>query len=208
MKGLEYSSQMPPIKINEYGRSLQKFVSHILGESDKLKRTALAEALVASVLQINPHLKEVDNGDQIVWNYLHLISEFKLDVNSPYPKPETLAKPTKPQQLTYPISRIKYRYYGKNLQKLVDNVDHIDSEKYKKPYLDMLGSFMKNSGKNWNDEDITDKQIVDHLKILSQGKINISAEEINADIELRQRTTNFKKKSKRSHKYNNKNRRR
>ena len=212
MKGLEYNSQLPPLKINEYGRNLQRFVSCIIKEEDKSKRTALAEALVTSVLQINPHLKEVDNGDEIVWNCLHTISDFKLDVDSPYPKPEPLAEQPKPKRLTYPISRIKYRYYGKNLQKLVDNVEQIETIEFKKPYLDMLGSFMKNSGKNWNDEDMTDKQIVEHLKILSQGKIIVSAEEINADIELRQRTTNtYKKKGKRNnnsnHKYN-KNRRR
>jgi len=213
MKGLEYNSQLPPLRINEYGRNLQRFVDRIVQVEDKEKRTQLAEAMVISVLQINPELKEIENGDQIVWNYLHVISDYKLDVDSPYEITKTVTHQSKPQPLEYPISRIRYRYYGKNLQKLVDNVEHIENEEQKKNYIDMLGSFMKNSGKNWNDEAVSDTQIVAHLKVLSQGKIALTEDEINADIELRQRNTNtnFKKKGKRNHnnsnKYKNKRRR-
>ncbi len=206
MKGLEYNSQRPPLLINEYGRNLQRFVEHIMKVEDRIKRTRLAESLVISVLQINPELKEIENGDQIVWSYLHAISNFKLDVDCPYEVIDTVTHQSKPQPLTYPTSRIRFRYYGKNLQRLVDNVQNIEDEDQKKNYIDMLGSFMKNSGKNWNDDAVSDTQIVEHLKVLSQGKISLTEDEINADIELRQRNVNapFKKKGKRNHNNNNK----
>lgn len=189
MQGLIYNSQLPPLRINEYGRNLQRFVNHIIEMPDRENRTKNAQALVLSVLQMNQELKEVENGEQIVWNYLHLISEFKLDVDSPYPIPKSATHISKPERMEYPTSRIKYRYYGKNLQKFVKNASSIENTDIKTKYVDILGSFMKNSGKNWNDEMMSDAQIVEHLKVLSQGKINLSVDEINTDMEIKQRNT-------------------
>jgi hypothetical protein len=204
MQGLTYNSQLPPLRINEYGRNLQRFVNHIIDLKTKEERTKACQAMVISVMQMNPNLKEVENGEQIVWNYLHLISEFKLDVDSPYPLPKTASHLSKPPMLDYPTSRIKYRYYGKNLQKLVKNSTEISSPENKQKYIDVLGSFMKNSGKNWNNEEMSDKQIVEHLKVLSQGKLNLSVDEIDTGMEIKQRNTSgFKKKGKRNNKHHN-----
>lgn len=208
MQGLTYNSQLPPLRINEYGRNLQRFVNHIIGLPTKEQRTKACQALVISVLQMNPGLKEVDNGEQIVWNYLHLISEFKLDVDCPYPKPQSATHISKPRKLEYPISRIKYRYYGKNLQNFIRNAVDIESEELKQKYIDVLGSFMKNSGKNWNEEEMSDNQIVEHIRNLSKGKLDLKTDEINTDMEIKQRNTSgFKKRNKRNHKHRNKRRR-
>lgn len=204
MQGLTYNSQLPPLRINEYGRNLQRFVNHIIEYKTKEERTKASEALVISVMQMNPNLKEVENGEQIVWNYLHLISEFRLDVDSPYPLPQSASHLSKPPKLEYPTSRIKYRYYGKNLQKLVSNSVEMDNPEFRQKYIDVLGSFMKHSGKNWNDEEMSDKQIVEHLKVLSNGELDLKIDEIDTGMEIKQRnTTGFKKKGKRNNKHHN-----
>ncbi len=207
MQSIDYNTQLPPILINEYGRILQNFVNHLLAIPSKEDRTKQAKALVISVISLNPQLKELDECEQVVWDYLHIISDYKLDVDGPYPPPDPEIKLSKPQMLDYPNAGIKFRYYGGNLQNMIDNYLKLENTEFKQQYLDMIGSFMKNSGKNWNDENITTAQIVAHLKTLSKGAIDITEDQINADIELRQRSLNvpnnhFKNKNK--NKNNNK----
>ncbi len=190
MHHIDYNTQQPHIIINEFGRNIQGFIQHILEDPDKQKRTRKAYCLVAAMISLNPQLKELEDCENIVWDYIHIIADYKLDVDTPYPKPDPALKMNKPAPLSYPTQSIKYRYYGANLQMMIDKVADIENPEFKQMYLDMLGSFMKNSGKNWNDEAITTEQIVAHLNTLSNGKINISVDDINADIELRQRTSN------------------
>lgn len=201
MKGLFYNTQLPPLVINEYGRILQNFVNHILTIPDKEKRTEQTKALVQSAISLNPQLKELEDCEHIVWDYLHIMADYKLDVDSPYPIPNPETKLSKPLKVDYTSSNIKFRYYGANLQNLIDNVENVTDNEHKQEYLDMIGSFMKNSGKNWNDDNITTKQILLHIKTLSKGKIDLKEDEINTDLELLQRTSinsnpkrkNFKK---------------
>jgi len=220
MKGLDYNTQLPPLVINEYGRILQNFLNHILTIPDREKRTQQTKALVQSAISLNPQLKELEDCEHIVWDYLHIMADYQLDVDSPYPIPSPETKLSKPLKVDYTTSNIRFRYYGANLQNLIDNVKNISNEEHKKHYLDMIGSFMKNSGKNWNDENITTKQILLHLKTLSKGALDLKEDEINTDLELLQRTNiggnpkrkNFKKSNNyrngpsRNNKYNKKRR--
>ena len=89
---MEYNTTRAALSIREYGRHIQKMVDHILTIEDRKKRQEQAQVVIELMGFLNPHLKNVEDFRHKLWDHLFLISDFKLDVDSPYPIPtrETL----------------------------------------------------------------------------------------------------------------------
>ena len=96
VENMEYNTTRNHLIMREYGRHIQKMVEYLLSLEDREKRQKNAYALIELMGFLNPHLKNVEDFRHKLWDHLFLISDFKLDVESPYPIPtrETLkAKP-------------------------------------------------------------------------------------------------------------------
>jgi len=55
-------------------------------------------------------------------------SDFKLDVDSPYPKPSRETFQTKPELLKYPTHDIRYRHYGKTIEAIIEKQEMEDGD--------------------------------------------------------------------------------
>ncbi|MBX6381218.1 MAG: DUF4290 domain-containing protein, partial [Thermoflavifilum aggregans] len=84
---MEYNTTRNPLVIREYGRNIQKMIEYLLTIEDKEKRQRNALAVIELMGTLNPHLRNVEDFRHKLWDHLFLISDFKLDVDSPYPKP-------------------------------------------------------------------------------------------------------------------------
>lgn len=173
---LEYNTQRGPLLLSEYGRIIQKMIQKATEEPDREKRQNLANQIIQLMGQMNPQLRDVADYKHKLWDHLFIMSDFKLDVDSPYPKPskETLHK--KPLPVAYPQTHIKFRFYGKNITKMIKAVADLEEGPFKTAYINAVGSFMKMSSRNWNDEMLNDEEIMQHLTQLSDGKINLTSE--------------------------------
>jgi len=180
---LTYNTERKPMAISEYGRIIHDYVTLICEEPDREKRTRHANAIITIMENLNPSVKEQEDYKHKLWDHLHIISGFKLDVDSPYPIPGPDAVSTKPEIIPYPSQPIKFRFYGRNLQYMVAKAADIEDEEVKRDFLSLLASFMKNSSRSWNNEDLTNEMIGNHLKSMSQGKIDINPEELEIKID-------------------------
>lgn len=187
----DYNTQSKKLIISEYGRSLQNFVEHICSIEDKDKRTKMAEALIGVMEILNPTAKEQSDYKHKFWDHLHMVSDFKLDVNSPYPVPEKNELVQKPEKIDYPSLPIKFRFYGRNLQYMLNKATNIENQEMKSEFVNLLASFMSNSARNWNNESLTNEQLTDHISSITNRKLNIKPEEL--EITLEQKTANKKK---------------
>jgi hypothetical protein len=179
---LEYNTERNHLNISEYGRNIQKMVEYAMRENDREKRNRLAQALIALMGNLNPHLRDIADYKHKLWDHLFVISDFKLDVDSPYPIPtsETITK--KPDSLNYPQNRIRFRFYGKNVEMMIQKATEMEDGPVKTAYINMIGTFMKNACRNWNDEMLGDEQILMHLEMLSGGQIKLVQSE---DLEFK-----------------------
>jgi len=207
-KSLEYNTERNLLHISEYGRNIQKMVEYAVAEQDREKRNRLAQALIALMGNLNPHLRDIADYKHKLWDHLFVISDFKLDVDSPYPipTPETISQ--KPDSLTYPQHKIRFRFYGKNVEMMIEKATGMEDGPVKTAYINMIGTFMKNACRNWNDEMLEDDQILSHLEMLSGGQIKLVQ---NDDLEFKSfdrvqpnRPKNFKHRN--SNQQNNRNR--
>ena len=176
---LAYNTQQEQIILEEYGRSVQSMVQHLKAEEDREKRNRMARTIIQVMINLNPEVKQLDNYRQKLWDHLHIMGNYELDLDSEFevPKPEEKAK--KPEHIGYKDALTRYRFYGRNLIEMIDGAKDLPEGELKTNYINYIASFMVNSSNNWNDEVLTPEQVVQHLADLSGGKLQLSAEDLN-----------------------------
>lgn len=193
---LEYNTERPHLIIPEYGRHLQKMVDHCLAIEDKEARNKCAKSIIAVMGNLNPHLRDVPDFQHKLWDQLFIISDFKLDVDSPYPKPSLEELRERPQPLGYPQNHPKYRFYGNNIKRMIDVARGWDEGDMKNALVINIANHMKKSFLNWNKDTVEDSVIFQHLYELSEGEFNLkdSEEDLSDSSDLLKTKKRFQKK--------------
>lgn len=174
MKENEKSKQSLILK--EYGKNIQKLVDYVKTVPDKAKRTDYAYALVELMKQLNPQLKT--ENDQKLWDDLYIMSNFELDMDAPFPMPEKELLGKKPQMLGYPKGEVRFKHYGRNIEKLIEKATEIEDDEEQEAALIYIGQLMRSFHSTWNRENFDDAIIIDDIKILSKGKLHIDLEKV------------------------------
>jgi hypothetical protein len=164
------------VTLKEYGKNIQRLANHIVGIEDREKRTQSAFALVELVKQLNPHMKT--ENDQKIWDDIHIMSGFALDVDGPYPKPEEDLLFKKPQRVGYPKGEIKFKHYGRNIEKLIEKAVEIEDDEEQETAIIYIGQLMRSFHSTWNRDNFDDAIIIDDIKTLSKGKLHIDLDKV------------------------------
>ena len=170
---LEYNSERSKLIIPEYGRHIQKMVEHADSIEDDKERNKVAKSIIAVMGNMNPHLRDVPDFQHMLWDQLFIISDFKLDVESPFPKPSREMLEERPERMDYPQNFPKYRFYGNNIKRMIDQANKWEEGPEKEGLVYTIANHMKKSYLNWNKDSVDDKVIFEHLKELSGGRINL-----------------------------------
>src|SRR5438552_1458020 len=117
---MDYNTQLPHLILPEYGRNIHRMVEYAMTIEDRTERNRCAHAIILVMGQLQPHLRDVADYTHKLWDHLFIISKFKLDVDSPYPKPSSESFVSKPAQVPYPPGIIKYKHYGKIMAEIID----------------------------------------------------------------------------------------
>ncbi len=187
---LEYNSERENLKIPEYGRHIQKLVNHCRELPTKEERNKMAQAIIEVMGNLQPHLRDVPDFKHKLWDQLFIIANFDLDVDSPC---EVISKEqieSKPEKLPYPKTASKYRFYGNNIQTMIDKANEWEESESKEALKYVIANHMKKCFLNWNKDTVDDTVIFNHLFELSNGKIDMR----DADITLSESSVLYKKK--------------
>lgn len=200
---LEYNSERSKLIIPEYGRHIQKMVEHAIEIKDDEERNRVAKAIISVMGNLNPHLRDVADFQHKLWDQLFIISDFRLDVESPFPKPTREMLEERPDRMDYPQNFPKYRFYGNNIKRMIDEANKWEEGPQKEGLVFTIANHMKKSYLNWNKDSVDDKVIFDHLRELSGGRIDIKAsdEDLSEASDLLRGSKKFtsKKSSKKTH---------
>jgi len=177
---IEYNTERPKLIIPEYGRHIQKMVDQAIAIDDKEERNKVAKSIINVMGNLNPHLRDVPDFQPMLWDQLFIISDFKLDVDSPYPIPTKEQLLEHPEPLGYPQNFPKYRFYGNNIKRMIDVAVSWEDGDKKEGLILTIANHMKKSFLNWNKDTVEDGVIFNHLFELSEGKINLK----NSDEDL------------------------
>jgi len=168
---MEYNTTRGKLILPEYGRNVQNMISHAMEIVDKKERNRASLAIIEVMGQLNPHLRDVDDYRHKLWTHLFVMSDFKLEVDSPYeiPLPEALME--KPQIMAYPKGQIRFGHYGKYTQQILTDAKSITDEKEKEFLKNSMANFMKKLYLAHNNDAVENNVIADHLKDLSNGEL-------------------------------------
>ena len=170
---LEYNSERPLLIIPEYGRHIQKLIDHCVSLESKEERNTMAQAIIDVMGNLQPHLRDVPDFKHKLWDQLHIMSDFRLDADSPFEIPSREELQEKPERLKYPKSASKYRFYGNNIQTMIDTALTWEEGEMKTALIFTIANHMKKCFLNWNKDTVEDDVIFEHLFELSDGKIDV-----------------------------------
>ncbi len=207
---MEYNSQREAIILREYGRSIQKLVEYAKTIENKEDRQDVAEHVLNIMGGINPHLKKVEDFKHLLWDHLHLIADFELEVDSPYQKPEKEVLFAKPSKLDYPTKTRKNRHYGQNVLSMIASAVAMEDEEKQIEYAVNIANYMKKiqASRNMRGEKVNDLIIINDLDTLSNGKLVLEDETILNKVKSYRKFNNNNHKNKNRKRNNNNNNRR
>jgi len=203
MNSLEYNTERKKLIIPEYGRHVHQMVDQAVLVKDKEERNKMAKAIIGVMGNLNPHLRDVPDFQHKLWAQLFIMSDFQLDVDSPFEKPsEDIYKNSKPNKLNYPQNHPKYRFYGNNIKKMIYIAIGWEDGDLKSKLILNIANHMKKCFLNWNKDSVEDKVIVNHLLDMSNGNLKLK----DLDLPLTDSSEFLKNRLNNSNQKQNKNR--
>ncbi|WP_214228371.1 DUF4290 domain-containing protein [Pedobacter sp. B4-66] len=169
----DYNTTRNELILAEYGRNVQNMVKYIIELADREERNKYAQAVIDLMGFLNPHLRDVADFKHKLWDHLHIISGYKIDVDSPYPKPTPEAALIKPDHIGYPQQRIKYKHYGKTVEVMIEKAIAVDEPERRAAMVQGIANFMKMAYVTWNKDSVADETIFKNLRELSAGQLEL-----------------------------------
>lgn len=115
-----YNTQLPAVKLPEYGRNVQQLVAYCKTIPDRAKRTRYAYGIVSIMRDIYPEADKVENLTRVLWDHLAIIAGHDLDIDYPVPILTHEELSTRPDHLPYPQHQhIEWRIYGQLVEDMV-----------------------------------------------------------------------------------------
>jgi hypothetical protein len=174
---LEYNTERERLIIPEYGRHLQKMVNQLRAIEDREEQNKVAKSIIAVMGNLQPHLRDVPDFQHKLWDQLFIVAEFDLDVDSPYETPSKEKLEERPEPLEYPQNFPKYRFYGNNIKRMIDQAIKWEKGDKRDALEFAIANHMKKCFLNWNKDTVDDDVIFKHLFELSEGQINMAKKE-------------------------------
>ena len=170
----DYNTQRKRMELPEYGRNVQKMVDHIKAIEDRDERNRAAKTIIQIMGNLNTHLRDIGDFKHKLWDHLSLISNFELDIDSPYPVPERSKFVEKPKQVPYKQGDIRYLHYGRVIELLIKATSEVEDAEEKEYLTNLIVNQMKKSYVTWNRGQVADEVIINDLKLLSRDRLKIT----------------------------------
>ena len=194
---MEYNTQRDKLIIPEYGRHVQKMVTHAISISNDEDRRKCVKSIIKHMGELNPHLRDIQDYKHKLWDHLFIMSKFQLEIDSPYEKPSKDKLYEKPEPLSYPKNKIKYSYYGNQIQTMIKTAIDMKDGKEKSIITGMICNHMKKCYLTWSKSSVDNDTIFKHLQELSNGQLKPDKDFIIIDdskISKKPNRSNWKKK--------------
>ena len=170
---LLYNTERIKLWMPEYGRNVQKMVDYLKTIEDRGKRNEQAKAIVKVMEILNPHVHVQENWEQKLWDHLHVISGFELDIDSPYPAPKMENFNKRPELVPLKNKPIKAHHYGRNIESIIDLIAEKEDGDTKTAMIRSLAIYMRQQYLIWNKDTVADETIFQDIEKLSDYRIKV-----------------------------------
>lgn len=170
---LLYNTERTKLMMPEYGRNVQKMAEYLKTIEDREKRNEQARAVIKSMEILNPQVHLQEDFEHKLWDHLHIISGFELDVDSPYPAPTQEELNTPPMMVPIKKKPIKATHYGRNIESIIDLIAEKEDGDTKTAMIVSLAIYMRQQYLIWNKDTVADETIFNDIEKLSDYRIKV-----------------------------------
>lgn len=174
-----YNYTRRKLHLPEYGRHIQEMIDSLSGIEDRRERNRQARAVIAVMGNLNPLLRDTADFTHKLWDHMFIMSDFQLDVDSPYPRPSRQDLTVTPHRLPYGQSRITFKHYGKYVERMIRSLAGEGDARTVGRAVDNIARYMRTKSYEYNQEHPNNEVIVKDIKRMSGGAIEIDEVALN-----------------------------
>ncbi len=174
-----YNYTRRKLYLPEYGRHIQEMIDSLSQIGDRRERNRQARAVIAVMGNLFPLLRDTADYTHKLWDHLFIMSDFQLDVDSPYPRPTRQDLTVKPRQMAYTQSRIAHKHYGKYVERMIASLSEVREPRDVARTVDNLARYMRAKSYEYNQEHPNNEVIIKDIKRMSGGAIEIDEVALN-----------------------------
>ena len=175
---MEYNTERTTLKIPEYGRNVQRMVDYCLTIEDREHRNKVAQSIIDVIGNLNPAIRDAPDYSHKLWDHLFIMSDFELDVESPYPIPTAESFVGLPDEVPYPVKSRKFRHYGSIVKTMVERAVSMEDGEEKEALVYGIAYAMKRNYLKFNKDTVDDKTILADLQEIAEGKLKVEGIEL------------------------------
>lgn len=169
---IPYNTELKKLVLPEYGRLIHDMVELCMTLEDREERNAFAATIVETMKSMTQEKGKYPD-DRKYWDHLFIISDFQLDVDSPFGKMDRDEINRTPAKIPYASQDFARRHYGRILQKMVKNVALMPNSEEKDACVELLANHIKKLSVINNSEQTDNEQVFAELSSLSDGSIEV-----------------------------------
>ena len=170
---MDYNTQREKLIMPEYGRYVQKMLQQVKTVADKEKRNDQVRAVVNAMGILNPQLREMNDYKHKLWDHLFVISDFDLDIDTPYPIPTPETFKSAPNRIELEGKPLKINYYGRNIQNMAETLAQWPEGPERDDLVKALAYYMRKQYVIWNKDSVSDHTIFEEMATLTQGRLRV-----------------------------------
>ena len=177
----DYNTSRNPMMLRELGRNIQKLARFLTTVEDRDTRNRYSVAMIELMKQVVPAIKDDHESNQRLWDDLHILADYQLDIDGPFPPPDPKTLARKPDKVPYGTNGIRFRHYGKNVEFMVSEAIKMEDEEQKKDAIIHIGKLLKSFHMTWNKEMPDDDIVLKNIGILSKGELTLDIEKVKEE---------------------------
>ncbi|MBQ9222766.1 MAG: DUF4290 domain-containing protein [Prevotella sp.] len=181
IEGLDYNTQREKIILPEYGREVQKMVDYAKSLPTKEERQVCAETIISIMDRMTSHTRESEDHERKLWDHLAIMSNFELDIDYPYDVSEAQKIMTQPKPLSYPMTHIPVRHYGKMIFELFERLKEMPAGEERDELVRVTANQMKRNLMQWSHGSCDDEKIASDLARFTDGIIQLDLDNFQFD---------------------------
>lgn len=170
---MKYNTQRTKLVMPEFGRHVQKMIEYVMSIPDKEKRNEQIQSVIQIMGFLNPSLRDLEDYRHKLWDNVHIISDFKLDIDSPYPTPTIETFQTRPKVIELDKTPLKAAHYGRNIQNMIEMISEKEEGESRDNMIIVLAHYMRDQYLIWNKESVTQETIFKDIERLSSGRLRV-----------------------------------
>ena len=154
-------------------------VDNLMAIKDRDERNRKARVVINEKGNLNPLLRDTPEFTHKLWDHMFIMSDFKLDVDSPYPIPTSMTLTPVPRRMDYPDEKVGLKHYGKYVKKVIRSLEGVRDQEAVQEVLGDIARYMRTKSYEYNQEHPNNEAIIKEIKRMSDYRISVDEDALS-----------------------------